>query len=71
MAFYEITFIFLLIAIYSTKSLNYVRNIDEVVVLKLGMEKLYRLEVEVLEILKSRKLTLSVLLLSGLLQLKN
>jgi hypothetical protein len=70
-AFYEITFIFLLIAIYSTKSLNYVRNIDEVVVLKLGMEKLYRLEVEVLEILKSRKLTLSVLLLSGLLQLKN
>jgi predicted ATPase len=59
---------YVIIATHSTIPLNYAKNINEVVILKLenGETKPYGISREALEILKSKKLTLSELLLSGL-----
>jgi predicted ATPase len=58
-----------IVATHSTIPLDYARSPDEVLVLKLvnGETKAYRLSKEVLERLREKRLTLSELLLSGLL----
>jgi len=62
-----------IITTHSTIPLDYARSPDEVLVLKLenGETKAYRLGREVLERLREKKLTLSELLLSGLLRLES
>jgi hypothetical protein len=63
---------YIIIATHSTIPLNYAKNINEVVILRLenGETKLYGISQEALEIIKSKKLTLSKLLLSGLARLE-
>ena len=63
---------YIIIATHSTIPLNYAKNINEVVILRLenGETKLYGISQEALEIIKSKKLTLSELLLSGLIRLE-
>ena len=65
--------IYIIITTHSTIPLNYVKNIEEAVILRLenGETKAYRLSRDVLEILRSKKLTLSELLLSSLLEFKS
>jgi predicted ATPase len=62
-----------IITTHSTIPLDYARSPDEVLVLKLenGETKAYRLSREVLGRLREKKLTLSELLLSGLLRLES
>jgi len=61
-----------IVTTHSTIPLDYARSPDEVLVLKLvnGETKAYRLSREVLERLREKRLTLSELLLSGLLRLE-
>jgi predicted ATPase len=61
-----------IVATHSTIPLDYARSPDEILVLKLvnGETKAYRLSGEVLERLREKRLTLSELLLSGLLRLE-
>jgi hypothetical protein len=63
---------YVIIATHSTIPLNYAKNINEVVILRLenGETKPYGISQEALEIIKSKKLTLSELLLSGLIRLE-
>jgi hypothetical protein len=61
-----------IVTTHSTIPLDYARSPDEVLVLRLenGETKAYRLGREVLGELREKKLTLSELLLSGLLRLE-
>ena len=63
---------YVIIATHSTIPLNYAKNINEVAILRLenGETKPYGISQEALEIIKSKKLTLSELLLSGLIRLE-
>jgi len=64
--------LYVILTTHSTTPLNYVKKVQEVIILRLenGETKAYRLNEEIAEILRNRKLTLSELISSGLLELK-
>jgi predicted ATPase len=65
--------LYVILTTHSTTPLNYVKKVQEVIILRLenGETKAYRLNEEIAEILRNRKLTLSELISSGLLELKS
>jgi predicted ATP-dependent endonuclease of OLD family len=64
--------VYVIITTHSTIPLDYAKNIEEVVILRLenGETRAYRPGREVLEMLRRKKLTLSELILSDLLELR-
>jgi len=64
--------LYVILTTHSTTPLNYVKKVHEVIIFRLenGETKAYRLNEEIAEILRNRKLTLSELISSGLLELK-
>jgi predicted ATPase len=65
--------LYVILTTHSTTPLNYVKKVQEVIIFRLenGETKAYRLNEEIAEILRNRKLTLSELISSGLLELKS
>lgn len=65
--------LYVILTTHSTTPVNYVKKVQEVIIFKLenGETKAYRLNEEIAEILRNRKLTLSELISSGLLELKS
>jgi predicted ATPase len=65
--------LYVILTTHSTTPVNYVKKVQEVIIFRLenGETKAYRLNEEIAEILRNRKLTLSELISSGLLELKS